>query len=593
MQGYRANSSGTHGTGTNAVAASKYRSAAARLLHDERGQVLPWIAVMLLIVVISATLSIDLGYAMVVKRQLQASSDAAALAAAETMPNTNYSTVGTAFSAGTGDKNDYSGFNLNSTTVTPLCITSVANLAPCSSSDPNAVSVTQTATIPTFFAALFGKTTLKLGATSTAATRGAIPLPYNVAIIVDSTLSMSASDPNCGSNISQMQCALNGVQTLLQDLTPSVDHVALFTFPNVATSSTAGIEKVSGSTRSYSCTMATPSKSGSTSYSSDGNGGYDSVIWTTTPYQAPWSGVAQAMPYTFPPKPTTTSGYTPPSGTYGPTYEVVGFSTDYRTSNTATSLNSSSDLVKAAGGVSSCGGIIPSNYDGNDGTYYAGALYAAQAALLKEQTLNADSKNVIVVLGDGDSTAPDPTSEATWFSSVNNSMPGMPTSATQATTTYKTSTSLTTTAYTVSSGWSQAGSSGNYPSYVGECGQAVDTAQYAATYSGNNTLVFTISYGALTSSQARSRSNPNGNCGTDVSGGNHPGITPCQTLQQMATIVTGDSISPYFYSDYNVPGGDSGCVASARNSGITSLTQIFTAIANSLTSVRLLPNVTS
>jgi len=272
---------------------------------------------------------------------------------------------------------------------------------------------------------------------------------------------------------------------------------------------------------------------------------------------------------------------------------VVGFSTDYRASNTATSLSSSSNLVKAAGGVSSCGGILPSNYDGNNGTYYGGALYAAQAALLKEQTLNTGSKNVMVVLGDRDSTAPDPASEATWFSSVNNNMPGMPTSATQATTTYKNSTSLQSSVYTVPSGWSQASNSGNYPSYVGECGQAVDAAQYAATYSGNNTLVYTISYGALTTSQARSRSNPNGNCGTDVSAGKHPGITPCQTLQQMATIVTGDTISPYFYSDYNVPGGDSGCVASATNSGITSLNQIFTAIANSLTSVRLLPNVTS
>jgi hypothetical protein len=299
------------------------------------------------------------------------------------------------------------------------------------------------------------------------------------------------------------------------------------------------------------------------------------------------------MPYTFPPPPTGTSGYTPPSGTLGPTYEVVGFSTDYRTSNTATSLNGSSNLVKAAGGVSGCGGVIPSNYDGNNGTYYAGALYAAQAALLAEQTQNPGSKNVMVVLGDGDSTAPDPTTEATYFSSVNNSMPGMPTTAAQATTAYRTTSSLTTTAYSVPSGWNQADNDGDYPSYVGECGQAVDAAQYAATYSGNNTLMYTISYGALTTSQARSRSNPNGNCGTDVGGGNHQGITPCQTLQKMATIVTGDSISPYFYSDYNVPGGDSGCVASPTNSGITSLNQIFKAIANSLTSVRLLPNVTN
>jgi len=46
--------------------------------------------------------------------------------------------------------------------------------------------------------------------------------------------------------------------------------------------------------------------------------------------------------------PTTTAGYTVGSGANAPTYQVVGFSNDFRTSNQATTLNTSSKLVKAA-----------------------------------------------------------------------------------------------------------------------------------------------------------------------------------------------------------------------------------------------------
>ena len=107
---------------------------------------------------------------------------------------------------------------------------------------PNAVQVNETATISTYFAGIFGVRTLTINAESTAA-KG-LPVPYNVAVIVDSTLSMAESDSNCvinGSTVSQMTCALNGIQQLLTNLNPQYDRVALFTFPNVATGSSAGV----------------------------------------------------------------------------------------------------------------------------------------------------------------------------------------------------------------------------------------------------------------------------------------------------------------------------------------------------------------
>jgi len=527
------------------------------LLNDENGQILPWFVLLMLLFLGVSALVADVGYAMVVQHQLQASADAAALAAAQTLPNSNYSTVGQSYSSGTGDKNLFKGFGISggTATITPKCLTTVSNWGlACNSTSPNAVSVTQTATVPTFFAGIFGVKNMTISATSTAAGRGAVPLPYNVAIILDSTLSMDSYDSNCSAT--QMNCALNGVQQLLQALYPTEDNVALFTFPNV-TGGTVSVDS--------SCTTSIPS-----SYTSGGRQqnydhsrtfGYYSML-----NQTPYPGVPNAMPYTFPPVPTGTSGYTPPSGTWGPTYQVVGFSNDFRSSNTATSLNSSSALVKAAGGVSGCQGMMPSNYDGDYGTYYAGAVYAAQAALLAEQASNPGSKNVMVILGDGDSNAPNSSG------SPDSSSPSMATNTTDITT------SLNSGEYTYPTSWSVAGSNGTYPSYKKECSQAVTAAQYAATYSGNQTLVYTIAYGASTSKTS--------GCTSD--GG---AISPCQTLQQMSTGWSSGT-QTYFYSDYTATGGDSGCQAASKNNTITSLNKIFQAIATDLTSVRLIPNNT-
>lgn len=548
-----------------------------RILGEESGQVLPWVVVVMVVVLGMAALGIDLARAMVIQRQLQSSADAAALAAAETLPNANYSTIGQNYSGGSTDKNNNSGLSVGTPTITPLCLTTVAAWGiPCTASSPNAISVKESLSVPTLFAGLFGKSSLTISATSTAS-KGSKPLPYNIAIVVDSTLSMTATDNNC-SNESQMQCALTGVQQMLQNLSTKYDRVALFTFPNVAKGSPAGVV-VNGT---YNCTTSMPSSYNSISYEHSSSFGYYSMLYQISrsypSYQTPYPGVAWAMPYTFPPIPTDASGYTVPSGTLGPTYEVVPFSNDYSTTTGSTiSLNTNSNLVEAVGGKSGCGGILPSNYDGNYGTYYAGALYAAQAALLAEQAANPGTKNVMVILGDGNSDGPNSSSSP--FSSS----PSISNTSAQAETTYQSTSALTTSAYTMPSGYLLASSSGSYPSWNGECGQAVDAAQYASTYpnnsSSNGTLIYTIAYGALAS----------GGCTTDSRSGSHPGITPCQALQDMATI---SSTGEYFYSDWEATGGDSGCQASNGNSGITAISQIYKAIAEDLSGARLIPNGT-
>jgi hypothetical protein len=181
----------------------------------------------------------------------------------------------------------------------------------------------------------------------------------------------------------------------------------------------------------------------------------------------------------------------------------------------------------------------------------------------------------MVILGDGNSTAPNSSG------SPDSASAAMPANSSQATQT------LVSNSYTYPSSWSYATSGGSYPSWNGMCGQAVDAAQYAATYPSNPTLVYTIAYGASTQSNGGS----NGNCASDVSSGDHQGISPCSTLQQMSTGWS-SGVTSYFYSDYYAPGGDSGCQAASKNNQITSLNQIFKTIAEDLTSVRLIPNNT-
>jgi hypothetical protein len=188
--------------------------------------------------------------------------------------------------------------------------------------------------------------------------------------------------------------------------------------------------------------------------------------------------------------------------------------------------------VQAAGGVIGCGTMAPPNYDGIFGTYYAGVIYAAQSALVAQKAANPGSANVIILLSDGDATAPQ--------TNGNNTVMGSP-----------------------------ATGSGQYPSWVGECGQAVVAAKYATSQA---TLVYSVAYG----------SEPTG-CASDQNAGSYPNINPCATMAAMA------SASQYFYSDYHQSGSTSTCVAGQP---VTSLSGIFTAIAADLSTARLIPNNT-
>jgi hypothetical protein len=390
------------------------------------------------------------------------------------------------------------------------CLTTLVGqgLSCSSPAGGNAVQVKQTVKLPLYFAGVLGAGPVTLTATATAAARGSNAKPANIAIILDTTASMNQPDGTSECSGSRLSCALNGLQTLLQDLSPCgagvptcsvsggvaknpVDNVSLFTFPNV-TNATVGNDT--------NC-----------------------------------SGVNPAIePYTFPTNKPSSSGYVQApfvnGGTSIPmTYQVTNFLSDYRASDTATSLNTNSVLSQAAGaGGSHCPAV---QAPGGDGTYYAGALYAAQAALEAQAVTYPNAQNVIILLSDGDATA------------TQQKMA----SATQ-----------------VPKGALYATASGTYPSWVSECQQAVTAAQYAAS---RGTVVFAVAYAP----------EPSGCTAGDT-------LTPCQTMQAIA------STPQHFFTDVNEAGSDTSC-SSVNN--VTSLAAIFDAIGKDFTYARLIPNGTT
>ena len=516
-----------------------------RFLRDQGGQAAVVIAMSATTMMALAGASVEVGHVYYAYQQLQASTNAAALAGAYQMPNTSAaSTSVTNYSAQSGDLN--ASPLLQNVTVTPTfeCLGTVTNSlnVPCSTSTGaaggyNSLKVTQTAKVPLWFGGLFGMSQMNLVATATAAMRGGANAPWNIAIILDTTASMGNSDGGTQCSGTKISCALQGVQMLLSDLYPCalgqtctssinyVDSVSLLVFPAVTT--------------------ATQSK--------------DYVCKTSDP-----TIVAYTIPDT---SPAYTNGTAPASNLLlpsGDTYQVLGFANNYKTTDTASSLNQAASIVIAAGdsGVSGCSGL---QTPGGEGTYYAQAIYAAQAALITQQTNNPGTKNAMIILTDGDATAC-ASNAYTSGGACNTKSQIVATEGTLNGTGTSTSNPSGYKSYT-------------YPSALGECGQAVLAAQYAASA---GTTVYTIGYGAETS----------GGCASDktysatvtTNGGSWaPGNQPCQALAAMA------SAAVNFYSD-----DGAGCQATApSNQAITKLTAIFRAIFDQMSTPRLIPNSTT
>jgi hypothetical protein len=492
-------------------------SFAYRAPRRERGQILPLALVAMSTFFCCCGFVIDMGRVYLSYQELVASTDAAALAGGAGLATSSATatSAATLYGSTSTNKNSYSNLSGVTMTTAVACVPFSALPIACSASEGiyNAIQVKQTVTVPMTFARFFGAADVPLSATATASSQGSTT-PYNVALIIDTTASMggknsdSCTDPtNNKKYTTSIGCALVGAKILLLNTAPcysdvstcsgtaasSVDMIGIFTFPNGEANTMAN---------DYS------------------NGCGGPTINKTAGYQFPALGST-----TYAPSNVTKTN---PTNT-APTYQVTPFLSDYRTSDSTSTLNTSSDLTAVIGQVSGCAGM---QTPGGLGTYYAGALMAAQAALLQQQAVSGrqGSQNAIILLSDGEA------------------------SSTQMASTDSAGNKVSTTGY-------------KYPSTINECQQAMDIA---SQITAAGTTIYTVAYGSATS----------GGCTTDTSGPNK-GIAACTAMSKIASTDT------TFYTD-TPSGSTSGCKSALQPA--QGLAQIFSAIAGNLGSARLIPN---
>jgi len=479
-----------------------------RLYHEQDGQVLYLAAATLVVVLGMTALSIDIGYALHAQRELQACADSAASAGGSAMPNGNSvspTTIADKYSGDTtvgGIYNIHHDLNITSVTVNYACVTGTTatnlNLPPCAtystlSSQPgctagcNTIQVIEQAVEPTFFAKIFGIPTITVTATASASASGAIPVPYHIMMVLDSTGSMATTyDTGCLSTnpngtYTSEQCAQYGIQTLLSGLAPCsanlascsgatpVDQVGLMTFPGLCDQTKTGETTSSCNPTNFSATSLNDTTANATYAPDDYNCGRN----------------------------------TPPIAAYNndPEYLILPFVSDYRTSDSS-GLNSSSDLVKSTdAGVGGCGIQAP----GGMSTFYAGVIVAAQQYLMANHT--SGIQDVIIMLSDGNANAIGSTGDVPAGDS-GSQMAGS----------VKQSVTIT-------------GMSGGLWQGVNDCAQAVNAADWAKGYKepdGTYTQIYSVSYNSA-----------NVQCSTD-----RTSITDCQTMQDIGSTPS----SQYFFS---------------------------------------------
>jgi Flp pilus assembly protein TadG len=127
---------------------------ARRLAREQRGQVIPLVAVMLVVILGMAALAIDLGAGYFTKQQAQAAADAAALAAVQDLPSSP--------TTATTQAQSYVSKNISGATT---AITTPYNSA------SNEIQVTVTKTSPSFFAGVLGLSPFKVTSTAVASVK--------------------------------------------------------------------------------------------------------------------------------------------------------------------------------------------------------------------------------------------------------------------------------------------------------------------------------------------------------------------------------------------------------------------------------------
>lgn len=322
--------------------APSVQSRIARFAKATEGAAAVTAALFMTVAIGLAGFVIDIGHVMAVQRQLQASTDAAALAGAHHIADGSATTFADTYSSIIGGKNAIKGVTVTMPAGYPKlkCLTSTG--VGCSGSpSANAIQVKQQATVPMWFAQVLGISSIPISTTATASAGGGSPISADIELVLDTTGSMNNGDKSCSiKNATRLSCAQAGVRTLLNQLQPAGDRIGLTVFPGVSSSTAA---------KNYDCTSSNP---------------------TVVSYKS------------------------------NPTYSILNLGNDFKASNASTSLDNGSNLVKTVGGVSGCTGL---SAVGGVGTFFADAITSAQNKLNSQGRSNV--QKVMIILSDGDAGA--------------------------------------------------------------------------------------------------------------------------------------------------------------------------------------------
>jgi Flp pilus assembly protein TadG len=308
--------------------------------RDRKGSTIAIVAALVPALVGAAGLTVDVGRVMAAKQALNAGTRAAAMAGAYALSASNATSTTVTNAITTWNAaNSVANVTITASTPTLSCVTSTSNLPSCSGTSPNAVSVTQTGTVSTFFLEAFGRSSFTLTSTASAAKAGGTAQPLNVMFVLDATGSMGDTDNGCTvpgvSNPSRFKCALYSVQSVLKVMPTSAGKVGLMIFPGMGTQ--------------YS------------------------------PTSHPCSTQPNSVPYY-----TTNIKY------------QIGTTLDNTYNNGSGALVTTSPLVQAVGSGTSLTGCVTNK--GGQGSYAAEVIAKAQAAL----PTTDGRQNVIIFLSDGD-----------------------------------------------------------------------------------------------------------------------------------------------------------------------------------------------
>lgn len=402
-------------------------------MRDQRGSAAVLVGVSMTAFLGFAAVSVDAGYLYTVWAQLQNSTQAAALAGASDI-GVGGSPIATAIkyssvTATPANRNPIPGVTTAMTTGYPAlqCFKGASDrgLACSTNHTPgtsaNGILVQQAATVPLFFGRIFGAPSVTVTASAVALAAGQSPGPLNVMFVLDTTASMGSNDSSCGTT--RLKCAIDGFKILLGKLWPCkydlascgpatghnvadpVDKAGLITFPGVKAAPT-GADCSSLTTVPYAgVTAKTSARTTTSSYtlnfsqtpSAFTTGAQALVTNVTNPTSIPVGTYVTTLgssTVTMSRAPTATVASGDTIAVWPPVYQIMPLSSDYRTSDTATSLNSGSDLVGCVNTIKAPGGF---------GTFYADAITTAQQTLLANTREGA--RNVIILLGDGEANA--------------------------------------------------------------------------------------------------------------------------------------------------------------------------------------------